>query len=1072
MIIIHSHWIIEKETGSGHIALWAEQDVFLQNTNEQREKKGKTGSKPIFPSRRSEQVKKTRVHPFCMDISGLSKTILNTLPFLKNYHEGSITLSLPSTQEAPLPSSGILNVTVPQTKKLTLKEWAIPCLLLPPMMAIEFFTAIDDRATLAAGVISGQDMVFWQKVFRYAAGLVIKQQIIPSIERNGNEYLSLWEPNFTPKNIQDLTCLCKAMPPVLRGVSYQDNFLSSGEIISSFVKSMVDNLARTSIALSGFSVTDKQAGNFESVHDAWLAALRSDSPKIFLRKAGKGQKGRKGIKKSDDNLPEFSDENPLEIFSKQLSEWKRPLHIASGATFRTCFRLEEPKGEDEKHERWYLQYLLQASDDPSLIVPAGQVWQETGKIATFLNRKFDNPQERLLSALGRAACVFPHIEESLGTATPVGIYLESPEAYRFLTDAAWVLEQTGFGIILPAWWSKRGTEQKFHIKAKVKTSKLKGGAGLALSDLVRFNWEAAIGAEKLSLQELQQLAKLKSPLVKARGQWVELHAEELRAAINLLQQAKDSKAPLSEIIRMSFGYTQSAKGVTFEGVVAEGYMADLLDKLSGRQQIEMLDTPGSFAGILRPYQQRGYSWLNFLKNLGLGACLADDMGLGKTIQTLALFLKDKLEGQKMPVLLICPTSVVGNWQREAAKFTRDLRVLIHHGIERSKGEKFKKQVKGYDVVISSYALVHRDAAFLGQVRWAGIVLDEAQNVKNPETKQSKAVRSLKAGYRIALTGTPVENNVGDFWAIMEFLNPGFLGSLASFRRDFFLPIQFSKDKEAISRLKRLTKPFILRRVKTDKSVISDLPEKMEMKVFVNLTKEQASLYQAIVSDVEDELGAASGMQRRGLIFSTLVRLKQVCNHPAHFLGDNSSIPGRSGKLIRFEEMLEEVISEGDKALIFTQFTEMGEIIKKHLQETFAIEVPFLHGGVTKKKRDLMVEQYQDENSKFPIFLLSLKAGGTGLNLTAASHVFHFDRWWNPAVENQATDRAFRIGQKKNVQVHKFICQGTFEEKIDEMLERKKEIAEGVIGSGEDWITELSTEQLRELFTLRKDAVVL
>ncbi|MCF6159483.1 MAG: DEAD/DEAH box helicase [wastewater metagenome] len=827
-----------------------------------------------------------------------------------------------------------------------------------------------------------------------------------------------------------------------------------------------------SIRKTGHSVAHNRDGTFETVHDAWLASLRSDSPEILFGEAGGGRKGGKKAKRPSvvSSGSRSLSENALETFSRQIAEWKRPLQIASGSTFRTCFRLEEP--ENEKHEKWYVQYLLQASDDPSLIVPARQVWQGTGKIAGFLHRKFDNPQERLLSALGRAAGIFAPIEESLETAMPDGVYLDSSEAYRFLTEAAWILEQNGFGIILPAWWSKNGTGQKFHIRAKIKTPKMKGSAGLGLSDLMSFNWEAAIGAEKLSLQELRHLAKLKSHLVKVRGQWVELNTEELRAAIDLLQQNKNSKASLSEIIRMASGYTGNIKGVTFEGVIAEGYVADILGKLSGQQQIEILETPGGFSGTLRPYQQRGYSWLNFLKGLGLGACLADDMGLGKTIQTLALFLKDKLEGQKMPVLLICPTSVVGNWQREAARFAHELRVLAHHGGERIKGEKFKKQVKGYDVVISSYALVYRDAEFLARVLWAGIVLDEAQNVKNPETKQSKAVRSLKAGYRIALTGTPVENNIGDFWAIMEFLNPGFLGSQANFKRDFFLPIQISRDKEAISRLKHITKPFVLRRVKTDKSIISDLPEKMEMKVFVNLTKEQASLYQAVVNDVEGELDAVSGIQRKGLILATLAKLKQVCNHPAHFLKDNSAIHGRSGKLTRLKEMLEEVISEGDKTLIFTQYTEMGELIRRYLQEVFAVEVPFLHGGVTKKKRDSMVEQFQSENGRAPIFLLSLKAGGTGLNLTAANHVFHFDRWWNPSVENQATDRAFRIGQKKNVQVHKFICQGTLEEKIDEILERKKEIAEGVVGVGEDWITELSTDQLRELFALREDAVVL
>lgn len=1058
MLIVHSHWMPKKENESACIALWAEKDVPSQNIQGKR-KKGEV-------SQRGARGEKVQMHPFCLDAPGLLKIMAESSFSITDYEKGNLTLSLPSVKETPIPSSGILDVTIPQTNKLILKEWTVPCLLLSPIRAVEFFAGVDECTTLDAGVILGQDVIFWQKVFRYAAGLVLKQQLIPSIERRGTEYLSLWEPNFTSRNINDLTRFCKVMPPVLRAVSCQGDFLSSGEIVSSFMKSMVDGLARISIIQSGASFPVKKGVKFESVHDAWLASLRSDSPKILFEKARVKQKK---AKRPDGDVSRLLSESPLEIFLKQLSEWKRPLHIASGATFRMCFRLEEPDGEDEK---WFLQYLLQASDDPSLIVPARQIWQETGKTGDFLNRKFDNPQERLLSALGRATSVFTQIEESLKAAMPDGLYLETQEAYRFLIEASWVLEQSGFGIILPSWWSGKGTGQKLHMRAKVKSQKMKGISGMGLSDLISFNWEAAVGTEKLSLQEFQHLARLKSPLVKVKGQWVELNAEEIRAAINLLKSEKDNKVPLSEIIKMSFGYTENVNGVRFEGVDAEGRVADVLDRLAGIQQIGILETPKGFSGVLRPYQQRGYSWLNFLKSLGLGACLADDMGLGKTVQALVLFLKDKMEGQKAPVLLICPTSVVGNWQREASRFAHDLRILVHHGMKRIKGDKFKEYVKGYDVVISSYALVHRDAGFLSQVRWGGIVLDEAQNVKNPETKQSKAVRSLTAGYRIALTGTPVENNIGDFWAIMEFLNPGFLGNQTSFRRNFFLPIQLSKDKEAISRLKHLTKPFVLRRVKTDKSIISDLPEKMEMKVFVNLTKEQASLYQAIVNDVEQELDAASGIQRKGLIFATLVKLKQVCNHPAHLLGDNSAIQGRSGKLNRLKEMLEEVILEDDKALVFTQFTEMGEIIKKYLQETFAVEVPFLHGGVAKKNRDIMVERFQNNHGRLPVFLLSLKAGGTGLNLTAANHVFHFDRWWNPSVENQATDRVFRIGQKKNVQVHKFICQGTFEEKIDEMLERKKEIAEGVIGTGEDWITELDTDQLKELFALRKNAVVI
>ncbi|MDQ3814777.1 MAG: DEAD/DEAH box helicase, partial [Armatimonadota bacterium] len=455
--------------------------------------------------------------------------------------------------------------------------------------------------------------------------------------------------------------------------------------------------------------------------------------------------------------------------------------------------------------------------------------------------------------------------------------------------------------------------------------------------------------------------------------------------------------------------------------------------------------------------------------------VANNILCHNTIQLLALLQREWESGERRPTLLICPTSVVTNWQKETTRFTPQLPVLVHHGLGRAKGESFKKSVEDHALVLSSYPLLHRDFEALKEVSWSGVVLDEAQNIKNPETKQARSARALPAEYRVALTGTPVENNVGDLWSIMEFLNPGFLGRQSEFKKRFFVPIQTGSDPEARQRLQRLTGPFILRRLKTDKSIITDLPEKMEMKVFCPLTKEQASLYAAVVAEANSDLAESEGIQRKGLILSILMRLKQVCNHPAQLLGDNSAIPGRSGKLARLTEMLEEVLAAGDRALVFTQFREMGQIIQRHLQETFGQEAIFLHGGVTKKGRDRMVERFQADGSgrdgSAPrLFILSLKAGGVGLNLTRANHVFHFDRWWNPAVENQATDRAFRIGQTKNVQVHKFLCAGTLEEKIDEMIERKQAVAAQVIGAGENWLTELSNAQLKELFELRAEAV--
>jgi SNF2 family DNA or RNA helicase len=591
-----------------------------------------------------------------------------------------------------------------------------------------------------------------------------------------------------------------------------------------------------------------------------------------------------------------------------------------------------------------------------------------------------------------------------------------------LRDTAATLEQSGFGVMLPGWWTKRGSKTRLQARAHVKGSKLHGGAGLTLDSVVEFDWKLALGEESITRAELTALAKLKAPLVRLRGQWVEVDAAEIAAAVEFLKK-KSEKATLGEIVRLSLGAGPgAATPIEIAGVTGSGEIGELLAQLDGTVPFEELPQPAEITGTLRPYQRRGYSWLRFLNRWSLGACLADDMGLGKTIQALALIAHEYREDPR-PVLLICPTSVVGNWQKEAAKFAPHLPVLVHHGTARHKGEKFLEQAPRHAIVLCSYSLLHRDFDALSAIDWGGVILDEAQNIKNAETKQSRAARALKSGWRVALTGTPVENNVGDLWSLMEFLNPGLLGAQSTFKKKFFLPIQVYGNQDATQQLRRITGPFILRRLKTDKSIISDLPDKLEMKVFCNLTKEQGSLYAAVVREAEVAMKEAEGIERKGLVLATLSKLKQVCNHPAQFLKDNSAIDARSGKLARLTEMIEETLEAGDRSLIFTQFTEMGDLIQQHLQESFGTEVLYLHGGSSKVQRDRMVERFSAENGP-SLFLLSLKAGGTGLNLTRANHVFHFDRWWNPAVENQATDRAFRIGQKKNVLVHKFVCRGT------------------------------------------------
>lgn len=941
---------------------------------------------------------------------------------------------LPSVRNRPLPSSALI-AEMPERGAIKLAKWSVTAAVIKPASALEPLCNCARKDILQPGIIAGSDLTYWIAAMRFAGALVARQQFLPDLVRENGDFHAYWRAAFTGHDNERRQRLATAMPSAARALTPE---IAIETLLDEFLDTFVDRLVRSSLS------TAPSSG--ESLHDRWITALYEPGGKV----AGSPEE--------------------LQALQQQIREWRRPLAIAARAPYRLCFRLEEPESNSNS-DPWRIQYLLQARNDPSLLIPAASVWngKSSRKVKSPVwDQPGFEPREQLLFSLGQASCVCIDIEQSLKSPVPSGYDLDATSAYDFLNTKAAALEEAGFGVMLPAWWTRKGTKARLAAGARVK-SPFQKGSGLGLNTLLEFEWQISVGGEKLTLAELQELAALKAPLVKFRGQWVQMNAEEIQAAIDFWKK-KNSRVTAREVLQMAMGATKLSGPLEFAGLSAEGWIAGLIQRLEGHTPFQQAAPPEGLKATLRPYQIRGYSWLSFLRNWGLGACLADDMGLGKTIQTLALILRDRRAGTNRPILLLCPTSVIGNWQKEAARFTPELSVFVHHGSGRIKGESFQKSASRHAIVVSSYALLHRDFEHLKEIQWAGIVLDEAQNIKNPETRQATAARALDADYRIALTGTPVENNVGDLWSIMEFLNPGLLGSRADFKRNFYLPIQSASNLQASAQLKKITGPFILRRLKTDKSIVGDLPQKLEMKVFCTLTKEQASLYAAVVNESMAAIESAEGIRRKGIVLATLARLKQVCNHPAQFLGDNSPLPGRSGKLARLTEMIEEALSVGDRVLIFSQFAEMGEMLKKHLQETFAREALFLHGGVPKKQRDRMVDRFQEEPDGPPLFILSLKAGGTGLNLTRANHVFHFDRWWNPAVENQATDRAFRLGQKKNVQVHKFVCSGTLEERIDEMIEKKKAVAAGVVGSGEAWLTELSTSQLRNLFALQSTAV--
>jgi SNF2 family DNA or RNA helicase len=934
-----------------------------------------------------------------------------------------------------------------------LAPWRVDGLTLSPLSALAFLNNLPRPENLAPRVALGVDLSIWSLTAKLALEILVQQQLAPTLMRHDDHFLARWAPVLDrPADVQRLEMLAEAMPDAARALTGSANAEppTARHLIKDFLGTIVDAAVRAWAPPLPHIVTRRDS----EVMRSWLAALFSAQPAVEV---------------SQGALTELHDE---------LARWVEQLLAGAEEPFRICFRLEPPEVPDTTPEKsdtvtapagdWTLRFFLQARDDPSLLVPAEMVWRERGSTLRYLDRRFENPQEKLLEGLGLASRLFPPLETSLRQARPDACELDIDQTYTFLRETAPLLEQSGFGVLVPQWWKRRHKRLGVHATISAKD----GHGILNLDSLVDFRWKLALGDQILDQNEFARLAALKVPLVQVRGEWVELRPEQVEVAMRFWQEQQAvEEMELRRALRIGLAEEGRAGDMSIVAVDAKGAVRDLLRRLNGGEPLVELLPPENLHGELRPYQVRGFSWLTFLQQWGLGACLADDMGLGKTVQAIALFLHDLDNGGgEAPVLVVCPTSVVGNWAREIARFGPALRVMIHHGGDRLSGEEFLAATEEVDVVISTYALARRDEEALRQVDWRGVVLDEAQNIKNPAAKQTQAIRRIGSGYRVALTGTPVENRLAELWSIMQFLNPGYLGSQKAFRSTFALPIERYQDKEAADRLRTLVQPFILRRVKTDPTIIQDLPDKMEYKVFCTLTPEQATLYQAVVKDAMQDVAESEGIQRRGLVLSMLTRLKQICNHPTHFLGDGSVLPDRSGKLARLGEMLEEVLAVDERALIFTQFAEMGTLLQHHLQDTFGGEVLFLHGGTPAKHRDRMVTRFQEERHGPSIFVLSLKAGGLGLNLTRANHVFHYDRWWNPAVENQATDRAFRIGQKKDVWVRKLVCVGSLEERIDALIESKKALAESVIGSGEGWLTELSTDQLRDLVTLSREAI--
>lgn len=1049
---------------NGNTILWAERQLSPSLEGSGRLLKNKEAvppphANPALSSGSGRKAFRVDKHPFGAFYENLISVLQSAAPEVRKDSSRTATYKvwLPSSAGKPLPSSAMLVEEATFDRRSDgLAPWAVHGVTVRPHELASIFFAADNEHIFAKGAYLASEFEFLSLCMRFAASLVVRQQYVPGIiERDGAHYAQ-WQPTFIKDDRAHLAELAAMIPPVVRALEDADRSLRSGPpavaplmLLKNHLAILVDDLVRN---LSG---PTKESKDYDSVHDCWLSALTSNTGRMNY------------------------DSAQIVKLAEQLADWQQPITVLEGAHFRLCFRLEEPKLITEDGEPldetdmdasvqspWRVTYHLQDISDPSLLIAIKDAWSNR-KITRekFAEHNF-NPKEYLLLALGQASRLCPEINRSLHDYAPEGYVLTDEGAHQFLTEKASALEQAGFGVMLPSWWRR---SNRIRLKAVVPASRMAAPGNLSLQSVMAFKWRVALGDTDLTLEELEAIAELKTPLVKVRGKWVHVNADDIEAAIAYLKRKRNSKATLRDLLHMDLGAVNTSADIPVE-VETTGWLSDLFSHLQDQARIENIPAPRGFNGELRGYQQRGFAWLAFLCKWGLGACLADDMGLGKTVQTLAMIQKEHEEGQTMPVLLVCPTSVINNWLKEANRFTPALKVLIHHGNKRLKGDRLKEAAKEHAMVITSYSLLMRDQDDLNSIMWSGVILDEAQNIKNSGTKQAKAAREISGQFKVALTGTPVENSVGDLWSIMRFLNPDLLGSLAAFKKNFFVPIQVEKNVEARERLKRITQPFILRRLKTDKSIITDLPEKQEMRVYCSLSKEQATLYTAVIKETDKILAQASGIERRGLVLKVITHLKQICNHPANYTSDNAQLEGRSGKLERLAETLEEILTVKEKALVFTQFAEMGGLLKRHLEEKFGQEVLFLHGAISKRNRDDMVERFQSADGP-SIFVLSIKAGGIGLNLTAANHVFHFDRWWNPAVENQASDRAYRIGQQKTVQVRKFICAGTFEEKIDKLIESKTELAEAIVGTGESWLTELSNDELREVFALSKEALL-